>query len=63
MRDTGGDADDLNSAQKTALEEYADDWLAGFSDGTNTLVRAGPHGVTATARTVKPEITHRDFPR
>jgi hypothetical protein len=63
MRDLAGDADDLNGPQKTALEEYADDWLAGFSDGTNTYVRAGPNGVTATARTVKPEITHRDFPR
>jgi len=43
MRDTGGDADDLNTPQKTALEDYADLWLAGFSDGAHTLVRAGPH--------------------
>ncbi len=63
LRDTGGDADDLNGPQKTALEEYADDWLAGFSDGTNTYVRAGPNGANATSRIVKPEITHRDFPR
>lgn len=63
MRDLAGDADDVNSAQLTALEEYADDWLAGFSDGTNTYVRAGPNGANATSRIVKPEITHRDFPR
>lgn len=63
LRDTGGDADDLNGAQKTALEEYADDWMAGFTDGTITVVRAGPNGATGTSRTVKPEITHRDFPR
>jgi hypothetical protein len=63
MRDTGGDADDLNTPQKTAMEAYADAWLAGFSDGTNTYVRAGPNGATAVSRIVKPEITHRDFPR
>jgi len=54
--------DKLSFAMKTAYEEYADDWLAGFSDGTHTLVRAGPNGATATARTVDQWITHRDFP-
>jgi hypothetical protein len=63
MRDTGGDADDLNGPQKTALEAYATHWISGFTDGVITAVRAGPHGATATSRIVKPEITHRDFPR
>jgi hypothetical protein len=53
----------LQSTQKAALEEYADDWLAGYSDGVNTYVRAGPNGATATARVVNQFITHRDFPR
>jgi len=58
----GGNNDTLNAAQKTAIESYATAWLAGFSDGTNTLVRAGPNGATATSRLVNGFITHRDFP-
>lgn len=46
----------------TGLQEYADDWMAGYSDGTNTYVRAGPNGATATARRVEQYLTHRDFP-
>jgi len=62
---TGGfsDNDHLNAAQKTAIETYAAAWISGFSDGTNTLVRAGPNGATATSRFVDPYLTHRDFPR
>lgn len=63
LRTLGGDADALNPAQKVALEAYADAWLAGFSDGSHTLVRAGPNGATAVSRQVKAELTHRDFPR
>ncbi len=52
----------LQATQKTALEEYADDWLAGFSDGTNTYLRAGPNGAVAQSRLVSAYVTHRDFP-
>jgi hypothetical protein len=52
----------LYATQKTALEEYADDWLAGFSDGVNTYVRAGPNGAVAQSRLVGSHVTHRDFP-
>ena len=52
----------LNAAQLAAIEAYADDWLAGFSDGTITAVRADPHGATATSRLVSANIHHRDFP-
>jgi hypothetical protein len=55
-------ADNLNPANKTALETYATAWIAGFSDGTITAVRAGPNGATATSRIVSPWIKHRDFP-
>lgn len=58
-----GDRDAVSSAYISALEDYADLWLAGFSDGTHTCVRAGPNGADATARAVNPFITHRDFPR
>ena len=49
--------------QKTAVETYADAWIAGFSDGTNTYNRAGPNGAAATSRLVDQWIRHRDFPR
>lgn len=58
----GTDADTLDPGQKTALETYATAWMAGFSDGTITAVRAGPNGATATSRLVSPVLTHRDFP-
>lgn len=58
----GNGPDLVNLAQKVALEAYADAWLAGITAGGLTAVRAGPHGATATARQVKPNITHRDFP-
>lgn len=60
---SGGPTDDLEGGTKAALETYADAWLAGFSDGTITAVRAGPNGATATSRFVEPKLTHRDFPR
>jgi hypothetical protein len=55
--------DELNHNQKTAIETYATAWISGFSDGTLTLVRAGPNGATATARVVEQFLSHRDFPR
>ena len=54
--------DVLDTTHKTALEEYADDWLAGFSDGTLTHKRAGPRGAVAQSRVVETYVTHRDFP-
>lgn len=59
---TGSDREALDATQKTAYEEYADDWLAGFSDGTNTYIRSGPNGAVAQSRFVDPFLTHRDFP-
>lgn len=61
MNDSGS-PDPVMTGQKTAIEEYGDDWLAGFSDGTHTLVRAGPNGAVAQTRIVRTYITHRDFP-
>jgi hypothetical protein len=55
--------DNVGASMVTALNTYGTAWLAGFSDGTNTLVRAGPNGVTASARLTKSLVTHRDFPR
>jgi hypothetical protein len=54
--------ENLGTAQKAAVEEYADDWLAGFSDGDVTHVRCGPNGAVALNRLVGTYVTHRDFP-
>jgi len=59
--DGAGSIDDVNPAQKTAYDEYGTDWIAGYSDGTNTYVRAGPNGATAISRLTHPFVRHRDF--
>jgi hypothetical protein len=55
--------DTLVGSQKTALTTYAGSWVTGFSDGSHTLVRAGPNGQAATGVLVATYLTHRDFPR
>lgn len=57
-----GDGDLLSAAQKTALETYAANWVAGYSDGTHTLVRASPNGAVCRDPIVEEYLTHRDFP-
>lgn len=57
------DADTLWTSQRTAIGGYANSWISGFSDGTITVVRAGPNGATAVGQTVLAFLTHRDFPR
>lgn len=52
----------LTAALRTLMQTYAAAWLSGFSDGTNTYVRAGPNGATATGSSVEQYVTHRDFP-
>ena len=58
----GGITDLLTNAMKTAYNTYMNAWLSGFSDGTHTLVRAGPNGATATGQFIEEYVTHRDFP-
>lgn len=53
--------DTVMAAEKTAKQTYATAWISGFSDGTNTLVRAGPNGATATGMIVENYLSHRDF--
>jgi hypothetical protein len=60
---TATDNDRILTGQATAYGTYAGLWLSGFSDGTLTLVRAGPNGATATGQALRTFITHRDFPR
>lgn len=54
--------DELNAAQKTAIQNYANAWVTGFSDGTVTHHRCGPQGHVATAAIVNQYLRHRDFP-
>ena len=60
---TEGVVDEIAPSEKTAIGNYATSWIAGFSDGTTTYVRAGPNGATATGSLVLDFISHRDFPR
>jgi len=60
---SAGPFDSLESTFATRHATYAGLWVAGFSDGSNTLKRAGPHGDTATGFLVESLLTHRDFPR
>lgn len=58
-----GGGDDIDTAQTAALEAYADEWIAGFSDGAGTHERCGPHGAVAIDKAVSGWARHRDFPR
>lgn len=57
-----GSQDVLATTQVTDLTAYGNAWISGFSDGTNTYVRAGPNGATGTGVTVPAVVKHRDFP-
>ena len=59
----GSPIDTLGTSYKTALSTFAGQLITGISDGTNTYVRAGPNGATATGSLVEPMVMHRDFPR
>lgn len=59
---SGGNPDKIATAQQTAITTYCTAWISGISDGTLSLVRAGPNGATATGVLVEQYLTHRDFP-
>jgi len=59
----GAAADNLNPAQLTALQTYANHWITGFSDGATTVNRSRPSGDLCTAAIVNPLLTHRDLAR
>lgn len=58
---TGGDT--WNATQVANAQAFAASWITGFSDGSNTYVRSGPNGATATGSLVETLLTHRDLPR
>ena len=58
------DADLLDATQKTNLEEYGADWVAGFADGDAVNhTRAGPHGVSGLVAVASTYITTRTLER
>lgn len=58
---SAGAFDLLHTDQVTALQTYANAWIAGFSDGAVTHHRCGPQGHVATGAFISPYIHHRDF--
>jgi hypothetical protein len=60
---SGGSADDILAAQKTAMEAYGTAWLSGITVGARTYKRCTPDGHLTTGRAVDGWIGHRDFPR
>jgi hypothetical protein len=54
--------DNMESDQVTAFNTYGAAWVAGFSDGSETRERCGPHGAVATGAHCDGVIRHRDFP-
>ena len=47
----------------TAAQEYGDDWIAGFSDGTEVHARCGPHGAVGLVATPSAYVTTRTLER
>lgn len=58
---SSGDPDILFAAQKTAIENYGNDWLNGIVVSGRTYKRTGPDGTPTTGRFVEPWVGHRDF--
>jgi hypothetical protein len=56
----GGDT--LYAAQVTAFQNYMNNWISGFSDGTTSYVRCLPKSAVCTGYVVKPEVRHHDLP-
>lgn len=57
-----GAPDAVEANQLAAIEEYGQDWIDGFSDGTETHHRCSPVGHLATDKRCDPVVRHRDFP-
>lgn len=64
LGNTGQAIDTVDGTQRSAAQNYFQNWTTGYSDGTNTYVRAGPNGATGlTGSFPSPMyVRHRDFP-
>lgn len=43
-------------------DTFAGDWITGFSDGTDSFVRCGPHGAAAVSKVVDQYLRVHTFP-
>lgn len=60
----GSDVDLISADYQTALQEYGDDWIAGFSDADGVVHhRAGPHGAVGQVADTSDYITTRTLER
>jgi len=62
IKTAGTSGESVATPQVTSCDTYAAAWISGFSDGTNTLVRAGPNGATAVGHVTDVYVRHRDIP-
>lgn len=64
LGNTSSAGDVVDSSQRALFNVYGAAWVTGFSDGTNTYVRAGPNGATGAyvVATNPWYVRHRDFP-
>jgi hypothetical protein len=62
LKTAGTSGESVATPQVTAVDTYANAWISGFSDGSNTLVRAGPNGATAVGHLTDLYVRHRDLP-
>lgn len=60
---SGGNADVLFPAQRTAIEALGTVWKNGLTAGGRTYKRTTPDGALTTGSLGETYITHRDFPR
>jgi len=56
------DHDLVAGNQLAALNTYGDDWVTGFTDGTEVHQRCGPRGAAAASANADIYVRHRDFP-
>jgi hypothetical protein len=60
---SAGEDDQLLPAQKTALDAYAADWIAGITDGATTKHWTLHDGTVVSDAATETYVTHRDFRR
>lgn len=57
----GTTAEQLNGGQKTAMAAFGTAWVTGFSDGSETHHRCGPHGATGFGPIASTYLTTRSL--
>lgn len=61
--DTSTTRDTASPSWTAQAQEFGDDWIAGFSDGSETHVRCGPHGAVGLVALPSSFVTTRTLER